>query len=184
MAGDLARLTPQLRGARRFYQFLSGHAVIAPLSQEKAGADRVRSLLVVMPPGKTKPGTLYQRKVRVEGQQIHFPRDTARWLGVGLDAASTLREKRRRCLNRARQAEARLRRIVNPPGIGQKPPTINRTGHPALRPPSSSGTAGSEWRESTGANKSHGKGVPGGLPANSPRRRSDRERPHPGAGPV
>ena len=40
---------------------------------------------------------------------VRFARDATRWLGVWLDSALTLRENRRRCVNRARQAEAKAR---------------------------------------------------------------------------
>lgn len=44
-------------------------------------------------------------------QAIHSARDT-HWLGIHLAPALTRRENRRRCANRARQAEARIRRLM------------------------------------------------------------------------
>ena len=56
-------------------------------------------------------------------QQVHFAKEATRWLGVWIDSALTLVGNRRRCINRARQAEARIRRLVNKYGI---PPTSAR----------------------------------------------------------
>ena len=44
------------------------------------------------------------RPIRVGDQEVHFAREATRWLGVWLDSAPTLRESRRRVLNRARKA--------------------------------------------------------------------------------
>lgn len=43
---------------------------------------------------------------------MHSARGVTRWL-VWLNPALTLRENRRKCINRATQAEVRLRRLVN-----------------------------------------------------------------------
>ena len=59
------------------------------------------------------------------------PKDATRWLGMRLDSAHTLRENLCQCTDRARQAEARLCRLVN------KPETMR---------PYSHATAEMEWR--------------------------------------
>ena len=48
---------------------------------------------------------------KLEG--VSFARETSRWLGIWLDSALTLRENRRHRLDKTRQAEAKIRRIVN-----------------------------------------------------------------------
>lgn len=55
--------------------------------------------------------------VWIGDQRVRFARESTRWLGRMLDAALTLQENRHRCLNRARQAEARLRRLVSKYGV-------------------------------------------------------------------
>ena len=49
-------------------------------------------------------------------QQTHFAKGAVRWLGLWLGSAVALVENRR-CVNRTRQAEARIRRIVSKHGI-------------------------------------------------------------------
>ena len=61
-----------------------------------------------------------QRGIRVGPQTVHFAPEATKWLGIWLHSALTLRENRRRRIGRARQAEVRIRRIVDqygpPPG--------------------------------------------------------------------
>lgn len=52
-----------------------------------------------------------ERRIRVGEQIVHFNRET-RWIGNWLDAVLTPKDNKHRCINRARQAEARQRRIV------------------------------------------------------------------------
>lgn len=61
-----------------------------------------------------------ERGIRVGDQTVHFARETTRWLGIWLDSSLTLAENRRRRVGKARQAEARPRRIVTTYGV---PPT-------------------------------------------------------------
>ena len=65
-----------------------------------------------------------QRGIRVDGETVRFAPEGTRWLGIWLGSALTLRENRRRRIGKARQAEARLRRIVNQYGV---PPGSART---------------------------------------------------------
>ena len=51
--------------------------------------------------------------IRVGDQQVHFAEGATRWLGIWLDSALTLAKNRSIRIGRARQAEARLRRIIN-----------------------------------------------------------------------
>lgn len=51
------------------------------------------------------------------GQTVRFTREAIRWLGIWLDYMLTLAENRRRQIGKARQAEARLRRIVSTYGV-------------------------------------------------------------------
>ena len=53
------------------------------------------------------------RAIRVGDQEIHFARKATRWLGVWIDSALTLRDSRRQVLNRAKGAEAAVRRLVS-----------------------------------------------------------------------
>ena len=48
---------------------------------------------------------------------MSFAAEATRWVGVWLGSTLTLRENRRRRLDEARQAEARIRRIVNLYGV-------------------------------------------------------------------
>ena len=57
-------------------------------------------------------------------QEIRFAKGATRWLGIWLDSALTLAENRRVRIGRARQAEARLRRIVSTYGV---PPAAARS---------------------------------------------------------
>ena len=65
-----------------------------------------------------------QMGVRVGGQLYRFAPEETRWLGIFLGSALTLRENRRHRIRKARQAEARPRRIVNRYGV---PPGSART---------------------------------------------------------
>ena len=58
-----------------------------------------------------------RQRVRVGDRSFHFNKEATRWLGVWLDSSLTLRENQRRCIGRARRAEARLRRLVGGNGI-------------------------------------------------------------------
>ena len=64
-----------------------------------------------------------ERAVRVDGRSVPFASEATRWLGVWLDSALTLRESRRRSMNRARAAEASIRRLVTkfrvPPALAR-----------------------------------------------------------------
>ena len=57
-------------------------------------------------------------------QTVRFAREATRWLGIWLDSSLSLAENRRRRINKAKQAEARLRRIVStygdPPASARK----------------------------------------------------------------
>ena len=64
------------------------------------------------------------REIRVGEQRVRFASEPTRWLGIWLDSSLTLAENRRRRLGKARQAEARLRRIVSTYGV---PPAAART---------------------------------------------------------
>ena len=57
------------------------------------------------------------RKIRVGEQRVRFASEATRWSGIWLDSSLTLAENRRRRLGKARQAEARLRRIVSTYGV-------------------------------------------------------------------
>ena len=65
-----------------------------------------------------------QRGVQVGERTYRYSPEETRWLGIFLDSALTLRENRRHRIGKARQAEARLRRIVNQYGV---PPGSART---------------------------------------------------------
>ena len=65
-----------------------------------------------------------RREVRVGNtHRVCFNPEATRWLGIWLDASLNLAENRRRRIGRTRQAEARLRRIVNQYGV---PPAAAR----------------------------------------------------------
>ena len=64
------------------------------------------------------------RTIQVGSQQVKFAGEATRWLGIWLDSTLTLAENRRIRLGKARQAEARLRRIVSQYGV---PPSTART---------------------------------------------------------
>ena len=57
------------------------------------------------------------RGVVVDGVTVPFATAATRWLRVWLDSALTLRESRRRSMNRARAAEALVRRLVSRHGL-------------------------------------------------------------------
>ena len=48
---------------------------------------------------------------------MRFAGEATRWLGIWLDASLNLEENRRRRIGKTRQAEAKLRRIVNQYGV-------------------------------------------------------------------
>jgi hypothetical protein len=48
---------------------------------------------------------------------VRFAGEATRWLGIWLDASLNLEENRRRRIGKTRQAEAKLRRIVNQYGV-------------------------------------------------------------------
>lgn len=54
---------------------------------------------------------------------MHFSPEATRWLGIWLDSALTPQENRQRRIGKTRQAEARIRRIVNQYGV---PPAAAR----------------------------------------------------------
>ena len=58
-----------------------------------------------------------ERAVRVEGREAPFATEATRWLGVWLDSALTLRERRRRLANRVRAKEAAIRCLVSKHGL-------------------------------------------------------------------
>ena len=64
------------------------------------------------------------RAIRVGNQTVRFAREATRWLGIWLDSSLSLAENRRRRIGKARQAEARLQRIVSTYGV---PPSSART---------------------------------------------------------
>ena len=70
-----------------------------------------------------------RRPIQVGDRRIFFADGAVRWLGVWLGSSLALSENRRRCVNRARQAEARIRRLVNKNGI---PPTSARNVQTAI----------------------------------------------------
>ena len=57
------------------------------------------------------------REIRVGAHRVGFNPGTTRWLGIWLDASLNLAENRRWIIGKTRQAEARLRRIVNQYGV-------------------------------------------------------------------
>ena len=57
-------------------------------------------------------------------QRVRYAQGATRWLGIWLDAALTLRENRRRRIGKARQAKARIKRLVSQYGV---PPGSART---------------------------------------------------------
>ena len=64
------------------------------------------------------------RGVRVGEHTYRYSPEETRWLGIILDSALTLRKNRHHRIGKARQAEARLRRIINQYGV---PPGSART---------------------------------------------------------
>ena len=59
-----------------------------------------------------------RREVRVGStHRARFAGEATRWLGIWLDASLNLEENRRRRIGKTRQAEAKLRRIVNQYGV-------------------------------------------------------------------
>lgn len=58
-----------------------------------------------------------EKPIRVGDQTVHFARDATRRFGVRPDSALTLRDNRRQCIGRARQAEARARRLMTRYGV-------------------------------------------------------------------
>ena len=65
-----------------------------------------------------------RREIRVgTTHRVRFNPAATRWLGIWLDASLNLAENRRRKIGKTRQAEARLRRIVNQYGV---PPAAAR----------------------------------------------------------
>ena len=73
--------------------------------------------------------------IRVSTQTVNFAREATRWMNMWLDSAIalTLREVRRRCIDRAHKAEARIRWLTTkygpPPGLRVKPPNGGHPGH-------------------------------------------------------
>ena len=65
-----------------------------------------------------------QHGVRVGEHTYRYSPEETRWLGIILDSALTLRKNRRHIIEKARQAEARLRQIINQYGV---PPGSART---------------------------------------------------------
>ena len=57
------------------------------------------------------------RTIQVGGQSVRFAPAATRWLGIWLDSTLSLVENRKRRIAKIRQAEARLRRIVNKYGV-------------------------------------------------------------------
>ena len=64
-----------------------------------------------------------QAPVRIGDQTVRFAPEATRWLGIWLDSELRLVENRHRRIAKARQAEARLRRIVSKYGV---PPASTR----------------------------------------------------------
>ena len=64
-----------------------------------------------------------QAPIRVGSQTVRFAPEATRWLGLWLDSELRLVENRHRRITKARQAEARLRRIVSKYGV---PPASTR----------------------------------------------------------
>jgi len=62
-------------------------------------------------------------KMRVRGRDITFAKEATRWLGVWLDPALKMNVNRRKCINRAKAAAARLQGLVGRNGI---PPSSAR----------------------------------------------------------
>ena len=59
-----------------------------------------------------------RREIRVgDTHRVRFAGKATRWLGIWLDASLNLEENRRRRIGKTRQAEAKLRRIVNQYGV-------------------------------------------------------------------
>jgi len=52
------------------------------------------------------------RKIQVGNHQMAYNKEATRWLGVYLDSSLTLKEHHRTRMRKARQAEARLRRLT------------------------------------------------------------------------
>ena len=52
---------------------------------------------------------------------MFFAPEATRWLGIWLDSAPTLKENRQKRIGKTRQAEARIRRIVNQYGVPPYP---------------------------------------------------------------
>ena len=64
-----------------------------------------------------------EREIRVGTRRVRFNPGATRWLGIWLDSTLNLTENRKRRIGKTRQAEARLRRIVNQYGV---PPAAAR----------------------------------------------------------
>ena len=113
----------------------------------------------------------YERGIRVGDQTVHFSPEATRWLGVWLGSTLTLAQNRRRRISKTRQAEARLRRIVNRYGV---PPAAARNLQiavaqaPCCTPPNSPGVVVEGSRGVLEGSKPHGQGNPGGLPLDPP----------------
>ena len=58
-----------------------------------------------------------QRSIRVGAQRVQFAPGATQWLGIWLHSTLTLQKHRWRRIGKARQAEARIRRIVNQYGV-------------------------------------------------------------------
>jgi ribonuclease HI len=68
-------------------------------------------------------GQRQRMSVRVEGRDVPFTKEATRWLGIWLDPGLLMSDNRRKCIARARKAEAALRGLVGRNGV---PPAAAR----------------------------------------------------------
>ena len=99
--GDhLPDLTAKLeRCAAKSLEWAEGNAVWFETSKTEA---------ILLTRSKKLWGKKGRRPIRVGNQQVFFARGATRWLGVWLDSALSMVENRRKCMNRAREANARI----------------------------------------------------------------------------
>ena len=88
-----------------------------------------------------------EKDIGVGDQTVRFAKDTTRWLGIWLDSAFILEENQRRCINRARQAKAKTRRLTTREGGARRKSSRGGAGS---RKESDDG-GGKAWRNRRGA---------------------------------
>ena len=92
------------------------------------------------------------RDIRVGGQSIRVAPAATRWLGIWLDSTLSLAENQKRRIAKTRQAEARLRRIVNKYGV---PPAAARNLLTSIVQGTMLYAAELTWRGQKGVEKKH-----------------------------